>query len=148
MEPLPFERVFHTCNEAYKAHRMAMASPHSRILARLLLTANETSDCICPPENHLGAIHLHNKSNETSICQNVKHNEFFGKRNDAYMCSLVAPKEWCEFIGKVKIKKLQLAWPPTMTQWRVANTLASRLLFFLECHFWWIRWWWHPGLNS
>jgi hypothetical protein len=51
------------------------------------------------------------------------------------MCSLVAPEEWCEFIRKVKIRKLQFAWPPTMTQWRVANTLASRLLFFLECHF-------------
>lgn len=57
MEPLPFERVFHTCNEAYKAHHMAMASPHSRMLARLLLTANETSARICPLENHIGAIH-------------------------------------------------------------------------------------------
>jgi hypothetical protein len=77
----------------------------------------------------LGPSILHNKFNETSICQNIEHNEFVGKSNDAYMCSLLAPKEWCEFIGKVKIRKLQLAWPPTMTQWRVANTFASRLLF-------------------
>jgi hypothetical protein len=32
------------------------------------------------------------------------------------MCSLLAPKEWREFVGKVKIRKLQFAWPHTMTQ--------------------------------
>jgi hypothetical protein len=49
--------------------------------------------------------------------------------------------------GKLKIRKLNLLGLP-QCQWRVANMLASCLLFFYKCHGMCIWWWWHPPSNS